>query len=155
LKRCPLLIDTNLLVLFVVGTAAKEYIAKHKKLTEFTVEDYDRLVKIIARASEVLVTPNTLTETSNLAAYINEPARSKVLDVLRTVIASAAQERYVPSSVAAERKEFVRLGLADAALLEIAAKDVTLLTTDFDLYNTALKKGAQALNFNHLRDQYM
>jgi hypothetical protein len=150
-----LLIDTNLLVLFVVGTAAKEYIAKHKKLTAFTVEDYDRLVKIIARASEVLVTPNTLTETSNLAAYINEPARSKVLDVLRKVIASASQERYVPSSVAAERKEFVRLGLADAALLEIAAKDVTLLTTDFDLYNTALKKGAQALNFNHLRDQYM
>lgn len=155
MKSYPLLIDTNLLVLFVVGTASKEYIAKHKKLTEFTVEDYDRLVKIIARASEVLVTPNTLTETSNLAAYINEPARSKVLNVLRTVIASASQERYVPSSVAAERKEFVRLGLADAVLLEIAAKDVTLLTTDFDLYNTALAKGAQALNFNHLRDQYL
>ncbi len=155
MKRVPLLIDTNLLVLFVVGTAAKEYIARHKKLTAFTVEDYDRLVKIIARASEVLVTPNTLTETSNLAAYINEPARSKVLAVLHTVIASDSQERYVPSSVAAERKEFVRLGLADAALLEIVAKDVTLLTTDFDLYNTALKKGAQALNFNHLRDQYM
>jgi len=155
LKGGLLLIDTNLLVLFVVGTASKEYIAKHKKLTAFTVEDYDRLVKIIARASEVLVTPNTLTETSNLAAYINEPARSKVLNVLRTVIASASQERYVPSSVAAERKEFVRLGLADAALLEIAAKDVTLLTTDFDLYNIALAKGAQALNFNHLRDQYL
>ena len=155
MKSVPLLIDTNLLVLFVVGTAAKEYIARHKKLTAFTVEDYDRLVKIIARASEVLVTPNTLTETSNLAAYINEPARSKVLNVLRTVIASTSQERYVPSSVAAARKEFIRLGLADAALLEIAAKDVTLLTTDFDLYNTALKKGAQALNFNHLRDQYM
>lgn len=155
MKSSPLLIDTNLLVLFVVGTAAKEYIVKHKKLTEFTAGDYDRLVKIIARASEVLVTPNTLTETSNLVAYINEPARSKVLAVLRMVIASGSQERYVPSSVAAERKEFVRLGLADAALLEIAAKDVTLLTTDFDLYNIALAKGAQALNFNHLRDQYL
>ena len=155
MKRVPLLIDTNLLVLFVVGTAAKEYIARHKKLTEFTVEDYNMLVNIVSGASEVLVTPNTLTETSNLAAYINEPARSKVLAVLRTVIASDSQERYVPSSVAAERKEFVRLGLADAALLEIAANDVTLLTTDFDLYNTALKKGAQALNFNHLRDRYM
>ncbi len=154
MKGVPLLIDTNLLVLFVVGTASKEYIAKHKKLTEFTVEDYDRLVKIIAKASEVLVTPNTLTETSNLAAYINEPARGKVLNVLRTVV-SASQERYVPSSVAAERKEFVQLGLADAALLEIAAKDVTLLTTDFALYNIALAKGAQAINFNHLRDQYL
>ncbi|MGX9727438.1 MAG: PIN domain-containing protein [Candidatus Electronema sp. VV] len=150
-----LLIDTNLLVLFVVGTAAKEYIAKHKKLTEFTVEDYDLLVKLIARASEVLVTPNTLTETSNLAAYIGEPARSKVLDVLRTV-STGSQERYVPSSAAARRSEFIRLGLADAALLEAtAAEKATLLTADFNLYHAALAKGSQALNFNHLRDQYM
>ncbi|RWX48702.1 hypothetical protein VT99_10641, partial [Candidatus Electrothrix marina] len=55
MKRCPLLIDTNLLVLFIVGTAAKEYIAKHKKLTAFTVEDYDILVRIVSDASEVLV----------------------------------------------------------------------------------------------------
>ncbi len=149
-----LLIDTNLLVLFVVGTAAKEYIAKHKKLTAFTVEDYDMLVKIVAGASEVLVTPNTLTETSNLAAYIGEPARSKVLDVLRAV-STTSQELYVPSSTAAHRREFIRLGLADAALLEVAAKNVTLLTTDFDLYNAALTQGAKALNFNHLRDRYL
>jgi predicted nucleic acid-binding protein len=150
-----LLIDTNLLVLFVVGTAAKEYIAKHKKLTEFTVEDYDLLVKLIARASEVLVTPNTLTETSNLAAYINEPARSKVLDVLR-MVSIDSQERYVPSSAAARRSEFIRLGLADAALLEAtAAEKATLLTADFNLYHAALAKGSQALNFNHLRDRYM
>uniref|UniRef100_UPI0040571396 PIN domain-containing protein n=1 Tax=Candidatus Electronema sp. TaxID=2698783 RepID=UPI0040571396 len=150
-----LLIDTNLLVLFVVGTAAKEYIAKHKKLTEFTVEDYDLLVKLIARASEVLVTPNTLTETSNLAAYIGEPARSKVMDVLRRV-STGSQERYVPSSAAARRSEFIRLGLADAALLEAtAAEKATLLTADFNLYHAALAKGSQALNFNHLRDQYM
>jgi hypothetical protein len=154
LKGVPLLIDTNLLVLFIVGTAAKEYIAKHKKLTAFTIEDYDMLFRIISGASEVLVTPNTLTETSNLAAYIGEPARSKVLDVLRAV-SRDSQERYVPSSAAAQCNEFIRLGLADAALLEIAAKDVTLLTTDFDLYNAALKKGAKTFNFNHLRDRYL
>lgn len=154
MKGVPLLIDTNLLVLFVVGTADKGYIAKHKKLTAFTVEDYEMLVRMVSGASEVLVTPNTLTETSNLAAYINEPARSKVLAVLRTVIAGS-QERYVPSSTAAQRSEFIRLGLADAALLEVAAKNITLLTTDLDLYCAALAKGALALNFHHLRDRYL
>lgn len=154
MKRVPLLIDTNLLVLFVVGAAGKEYIAKHKKLTAFTVEDYEMLLRIVSRASEVLVTPNTLTETSNLAAYIGEPARSKVLEVLRTV-SKNSQERYVPSSSAAQRSEFIRLGLADAALLEVATKNVTLLTTDFDLYNAAMANGIKALNFNHLRDQYL
>ncbi len=153
MKGIPLLIDTNLLVLFIVGTAAKEYIAKHKKLTAFTIEDYDMLVRIVSGASEVLVTPNTLTETSNLAAYIGEPAKSKVLDVLRTVSANS-QERYVPSRLAAQRSEFIRLGLTDAALLEVCTDKVTLLTTDLGLYCAALAQGGTALNFNHLRDQY-
>ena len=154
MKSGPLLIDTNLLVLFIVGAADREYIPKHKKLTAFTVEDYDTLLGIVSGASEVLVTPNTLTETSNLAAYIGEPARSRVLDVLRTV-STGSQERYIPSSTAARRSEFLWLGLTDTALLETAAKDVTLLTTDFNLYNAALAKGAKAFNFNHLRDRYL
>ena len=112
------------------------------------------LVRIVSDASEVLVTPNTLTETSNLAAYIGEPSRSRVLDVLRTVSINS-RERYVPSSAAARRSELIWLDLADAALLEVAAKNVTLLTTDFNLYNATLTKGSKAFNFNHLRDRYL
>lgn len=154
MKLSRLLIDTNLLVLFIVGSASTDYIPKHKKLTAFTVEDYEVLLKIVAQATEILVTPNTLTETSNLVSYIGEPARSQVLQCLRLVI-TESKEKYVSSSLVAQRPEFVWLGLTDAALLEASVRDVTLLTTDFNLYCAALKKGDMALNFNHIRDQYL
>ena len=150
----PILLDTNLLVLFVVGTASREYIAKHKRLTQFIAKDYDTLIEMISRAPSVLVTPNTLTETSNLAAHIAEPARSEVFRVLRSVIATS-RETYVPSHTAAERGEFIKLGLTDAALIEASSQEVAVVTTDLNLYLATLAKGTPAVNFNHLRDQYL
>lgn len=151
MKPPTILLDTNLLVLFVVGTTSRKYIEKHKRLTEFAVEEYDALLKIISAASSVLVTPNTLTETSNLAAYIGEPARSEVLQVLRAVI-SSSQETYVPSRTASERTEFLRLGLTDAALIETATEETVILTTDLGLYLAVLAKGASAINFKQSRE---
>lgn len=154
MKDCTILLDTNLLVLYVVGTASREYIPKHKRLKEFTVDDYDLLLGKISLASSVLVTPNTLTETSNLAAYIGEPAKSAVFQVLRSVIAES-NETYIPSRTAAGRDEFIRLGLTDSAIIEASLHEVVLLTTDLDLYVAATSKGIPAINFNHLREQYL
>lgn len=154
MKAPPILLDTNLLLLFVVGTTSRDYISKHKRLTQFTAEDFDTLVQVIARAPEVLLLPNTLTETSNLAAYIGDPAKTEIFRVLHTVI-SKSQEQYVRSSVAAERQEFFRLGLTDSALVEASTDEVAILTTDFNLYHAALIKGLPAINFNHLRDSYL
>jgi hypothetical protein len=154
LKSYPILVDTNLLILFIVGTASSEYINKHKRLTQFTVQDYDALFKIISAATAVLVTPNTLTETSNLIAYIAEPAKSHIFEVFRTVIANS-EETYVPSRKASERDEFVRLGLTDASLVDTSTDEITVLTTDLDLYLAVMNKGASAINFNHVRDQYL
>ena len=62
-------IDANLLVLLVVGSAGRDYISKHRRLRRFSKEDYDLLLRLIRKAKgtrRVFVTPNTLTETSNL-----------------------------------------------------------------------------------------
>lgn len=56
------------------------------------------------------------------------------------------------SARAAARPEFLRLGLTDSSLLEIAAEDVVVLTADFDLYRAALSAGRPVVNFNHVRD---
>lgn len=150
----PILLDTNLLILFIVGTASRKYISMHKKLTEFTVEDYDTLVKLISCAPEVLFTPNTLTETSNLLGYIKEPARSEIYKVLQCTIATS-QETYIQSRTAAKHNDFIRLGLTDTVLVEASSKEIAVLTTDFNLYQAAITKGTPAINFNHLRDNYM
>ena len=154
MKAPPILLDTNLLLLFVVGTTSRDYISKHKRLTQFTVKDFDTLIQLIERAPEVLLLPNTLTETSNLAAYIGEPAKTDIFRMLHTVI-SNSREQYIRSNIAAGRQEFIRLGLTDSALVEASTNEVAVLTTDFNLYHAALSKGTPAINFNHLRDSYL
>lgn len=149
-----LVIDTNLLVLYVVGTAGRNLITKHKKLAAYLPEDYDALLRIIDRAAVVLVTPNTLTETSNLATYIAEPARTDILSVLRAVVRSS-EEVYVSGKDACERTEYIRLGLTDAALLHALGSRRTLLTVDLDLHLAALSAGQATINFNEVRDTYL
>ena len=154
MRRVSVVVDTNLLVLFVVGKASRSFIAKHKRLTEFVAEDYDALVRILENASDLLVTPHVLAETSNLVGYIAEPARTEVMRVLQTLIRTAT-EVAVASKAAAEKKEFIRLGLTDAALLEATNQEVVLLSTDLELCIAAETTGKLAMNFNHVRDSYL
>ena len=146
-----LFIDANLIVLLVVGQAGRGLIARHRRTRKFTVEDYDRLIQAISPVGELRVTPNTLTEASNLLGQHGEPQRSRLLLKLRELI-ERNPETVIASADAARRDEFPRLGLTDAALLEVVSADAPLLTVDLDLYVAALASGEEAaINFNRWR----
>ena len=61
-------IDSNLLLLLVVGRSSRDIIAKHKRLRQFTARDYDILLDLLDGTAQVFVTPHTLAEASNLLA---------------------------------------------------------------------------------------
>lgn len=143
------LVDTNLLVLLSVGTWNRDYISIHKRTSQFTPDDYDLLINILSQFKKILVTPNILSECSNLCAQTGEPARSHVLCALRA-LTHDRDEVYVRSSDASCHSTYVRLGLTDAAI-HIAAQDATVFTTDLDLYLSLSAAGKNAVNFNHLR----
>lgn len=145
-------IDANLLVLFAVGGVDRAIIAKHRRLQAYSAADYDLLISLVAPARRLLVTPNTLTEASNLLAQHGEPERSDLLEGLRFLI-EESEEVVVASTVAASSSEFLRLGLADAALLDAATVDTPVLTVDLGLYLAAAEKAPDsAVNFTALRD---
>ena len=145
-------IDANLLVLFVVGRVDRNLIAKHRRLREYTEEDYDILLTLLNPVDELYVTPNTLTETSNLLGQHAEPERSMLLNELRGLI-QRSQEVVVSSAQASNNREFPQLGLSDAALLEAITPETPLLTVDLDLFIAALQKGYYtAINFSDFRD---
>lgn len=148
-----LVLDTSLLVLLIVGSTRRDLIGRHKRLRAFTVEDFDLLLRLIADVPEVIVTPNTLTETANLIGQIEDPARTQIRETFRQVVGATAEE-YVPSRDAVSAHHFLRLGLTDAGLLRLMSGARWLLTTDLDLYLSALHSGAVAVNFNHLRQQF-
>lgn len=142
-------IDTNLLVLLVVGSVDRKAVAKHRRTQTFTAEDYDRLLDAIAEMGRrVFVTPNTLTETSNLL----KQSRDARFHARLQFLIEQSEEVVVASADAARARSFARLGLTDAALLEAVSAERPLLTVDLDLFAAALAKdAAAALNFNHYR----
>jgi|SRR5260370_24013327 hypothetical protein len=144
------LLDSNLLVLLVAGMSSREYIGKHRRLRDYSEEDFDLLIEFIRPMSALIVTPNILTETSNLLSGIGEPARSHIADTFRQLIGSL-DERFVHSTRAVEQPEFPRLWLTDAAVLTELVNSHVLLTADLDLYLAAAQRGYTAVNFNHLR----
>ena len=146
-------IDANLLVLLIVGSVGRDLIAKHRRLREkFVVEDFDLLINLLRPVEQVFVTPNTLTETSNLLAQHGEPERSRFFDTLQFII-QESKEVVVASTEASRNNAFKRLGLTDAALLEAVTAETPLVTVDLDLYLAALAKGQDtAVNFTHLQD---
>ncbi len=145
-------IDANLLVLLIVGSVDTRLIAKHRRLRGYSATDYDTLIRLLAPVEQIFVTPNTLTETSNLLAQHAEPERSRFFDRFRFII-QHSKEVVVASDIASQNNVFARLGLTDAALLESASVETPVVTVDLGLYLAALNKGMDAaVNFTHLRD---
>jgi len=146
-----MLLDANLLVLLIVGAHDRSLIARHKRTKEFTSEDYDLLLSCIEGFDRILVTPNVLTEASNLLRQIGEPLCSQLTGDLGLLV-RRVDEEYIASGVAAQNDHYVRLGLTDSVLIECARHDLPLLTTDFHLYMAVSQSHPEAAtNFNHLR----
>lgn len=145
-------IDSELLVLFVAGRTDGRIIGKHKRLGTFTAADFDVLSGLIVDLGGVVwVTPNTLTETSNLLGQHREPERESLFESLRLLVMEG-REVLVHSEDAAGHSSFTQLGLTDSALLRVISASRPLLTTDGELYAAALAEDPNCvLNFNHYR----
>jgi hypothetical protein len=146
-----IILDANLIVLLVVGLAGTEYIAKHKRLKTYLIEDYEILKTTIEQSAGVVVTPNALSEASNLLRQIADPAREKISLAFKNLIQNT-NEKYLPSKEACDRGEFIRFGLSDNALLEVGKTDIVLVSVDANLCIAAQNAGYEAVNFNHLRN---
>lgn len=145
-------IDANLLVLLVVGLVSRDLIGVHKRTRSFEPADFDLLLQLLNQYQEVIVTPNVMTEASNLASHSAEPTLSAVRRQL-AVLAQAQREEYRPSASVVGNGEFLRLGLTDCSLLDIVADGIPLVTADLDLYLCAVKKNNATINFAHIQQR--
>lgn len=148
MKRQTLILDTNLIVLLVVGLADENAVPKHKRTRAYTTNDFRLLLNVISNYQKLAVLPNALSEASNLLEFDGNGLPEKIYGRFLQFV-SSAKEIYIPSLVATERGEFRRLGLTDSATLEAAKLDVHILSADLGLYLAALGAGYSAANFIH------
>lgn len=135
-RQC--VIDSNLLVLYIAGRVDLAIIGT-KRLKVFVESDYGALEQHLSTFNGILVTPNVLTETSNLLGYHDEPVRTRLFQHLRDVISNST-ELFVESVTASAVEEFPRFGLCDSVMLTIASPDQQVLTMDRALHGLCNKK---------------
>ena len=148
-----LLVDTNVLILYLVGQSDQALISRFKRTSKYDVADFERLRNIIQRFSRtgrVVTTPHVLAEVSNLAGQLKEPGRTRVLRVLAAIVPEL-DERHASALDFHESAEFVQIGVADTAITHLVDSDYLVLTDDYRLAGTLSARGVQALNFNQFR----
>lgn len=148
-----LAIDSNILVLLVVGMAGRTWIAPHKRLDRYSTRDFDDVVHFVLQARSVVLLPHVLAETSNLATSdVGEISRGRILGVLANLIAKFG-EHVVPSRTAIQENGYRWLGLTDAALLVAATAGATILSDDRNLQIAARRANLRVVTVDDLREQ--
>lgn len=144
-----LVLDTNLLVLLIVGLTNRKYIGKHKNLHPvYNSAHFDLLLNMVEGA-RLVCTAHILTETSNLLRQISDPIRSEIQETLRTYV-DRVDEVQIPGRQACKAQGFIRLGLTDAAIVTLDPESMHILSVDHDLIIEASRNGFDVTNLTPL-----
>lgn len=148
-----LLLDSGLLLLYLLGATDKALIGVHgyERVRKYSLADYDLLCEIVDWSRRLEITPNTLTEVSNLSLKLDEKRRR----TFRTVVASNVvqlQEQYVRTADIVTIAAFPEFGVTDSVLITLALGVHLVVTDDFALCGYLAKRAGAVVNFNHARD---
>src|ERR1017187_314197 len=143
------LVDTSLLVLFLVGTVNRQRILNFKRTGDFTIEDYDVLVRLIGWFGKLIATPRVLSQVRDLTDLSGNELTA-VREVFKALV-EQIEESYDASRLLVDDPAFERFGLTDAAIATVCSRGILVLTTDARLQLALQERDIDALNFNHIR----
>lgn len=112
------IIDTNLLLLFIVGSIDNGiHIKKSKRLRDFTQKDFQTVAEVISDATDIAITPYIATEVSNLIDLSGE-VKKRIMEFARYTFSQCTQ---LPSSIDEDTRgdNFLRFGITDNSLISL------------------------------------
>jgi hypothetical protein len=143
-------VDSNILLLYLVGSHDEGLISRFKRTIQFTVEDFRLLQRLLPLFSRIITSPQVLTEVNSLLNQLTDPARTLALRQLGSFV-QIADERFVAAIDTISHPGFEKFGLADTATWILASEGPLVLTDDFRLSQTLEAAGVASINFNHIR----
>lgn len=145
-----LALDTNLLLVLVIGLTDRSQVGLHKRTRAFRPEAFDLLLKVAIGATQIVVTPHILAETSNLLGQ-DEDLRTAAYRAKLAEMMNLHEELHISAVDVAADKAFIRLGVADCGALALLSEDLTLMTSDLGLYLEASLRDPKTVNFTYLQ----
>ncbi len=145
------LIDTNLLLMYLVGLYDRDYVPGFKRTQQYTVEDFDIVHKFVRPFHLLVTTPHVLSELSNLSKALKDQRAATYFVTLVEVLKRATEVHIEKDRLLADQR-LPRFGFTDLSLLEAARElKCLVLTDDFAACGMLQTEKCAAINFNHLR----
>lgn len=149
-QREGLLIDSNILLLLMVGAYDAALARDFKRTAHFSSNDLDLLESFVNRFARIITTPYLLAEVNGLANGLPERHKEGFFESFRRIISRIVELRSPATEVCA-MESFKKYGFCDAAVENALQQRFLLLTDDFRLTGFLESKNIDVVNFRHLR----
>jgi hypothetical protein len=147
----PIVVDSGILIIFATGYIDSSNCDIHKRTREYGMSGFEHLMDILSFYDKVIITPQILAETWNLAG--NEEDTSSPGGEARLALKTLSPgflETFNPSADLCGEPEFMRLGFSDTAQLIAAQRHACpIITLDKQLWLAALNRGLDAIHFGY------
>jgi hypothetical protein len=147
-----ILIDSNVLVILILGLIDPNLIGKDKRSSIYEKEDFHKLLDVIGSIDKVVVLPNIWTEVDNLLNHISGSYKFQYIEKITSTI-RATSEEYLKSSTVNENPNFINLGLTDTLILDFAKRCDFLITDDSRLSDFACANGILVYDMKSIRNE--
>lgn len=145
-KQKGLLIDTNILLLYIVGSLDISLVRDFKRTANFSENDFEKVSKFIDYFDLKITTPHVLTEVSN---FIDN--RQNLQAALKVYIENT-REIFLDSLNLSKKDSFLKFGLADTSVTHSAKDNCLIFTDDKPLYGYLINSQIDAVNLDQLRE---
>ncbi|CAN5367153.1 hypothetical protein BH20ACI1_BH20ACI1_15430 [soil metagenome] len=147
-KKKGIFVDSEILLLFIVGTKDPNLIGNFGRTAKFDENDFILVSSFIDYFYLKITSPHILTEVSDLLGESND-----FQFILKTYI-NIAEEVFLPSKNVAKSESFLKFGLADSAIIEVSKNSYLIFTADNRFYGYLSNMGIDAVNFNLLKSTF-
>lgn len=147
-----ILIDTNALIILILGLIDINQIGKHKRATVYQEQDFYNLMEFIGDINNLVVLPNVWTEVDNhLNGFTGEHRNDYIRNIRDTI--NKTTEVYLESVSVTKEHFFIELGLTDSLLLQYAHNCNFLITSDSKLSDYAQSFGIEVYDMVKMRNE--
>lgn len=147
-----ILIDTNALIVLLIGFIDTGLFKNHDKTSIYEKQDFVDLLGVIGSLDKLVVLPNVWTEADNLLNRFRGHYKDKYVEELTKTIKETT-EKYLESITATKSSGFFDLGLTDSLLLELAKECKLLITSDSTLSDYAISSGIKVYDMKKSRNE--
>jgi hypothetical protein len=144
-------LDTGPFLLDVIGSIDPQLVSRVKRTCMFGERQYYWLRVLCVQFQECWITAGIVTEACNHLDGENKTRHGVVFEQIRTKLLKL-QESVITSSELAQSGAFLRFGLADCSLIELAGSGCLVVTSEAPLTHYLETQKLPVLNINHIRE---